>query len=339
MNLPDYNFLPAPLWLITILHIVTLTLHFVAMNFLFGGMIVLVFGKMTNKWDDPTVNKFVKLFPSAVAATVTLGVAPLLFVQLVYHRQVYAATIVSGWFWLLLVGAVMIGYYLLYAAAFSANGSRDRTPAFLGLTFLLLLYVSFVFSTVFSMGERPDLYKTLYAANQSGWVINSDVGSWLFRWLHMILGAVTVGGFFVGLLGKDSEPAYDIGKRFFLWGMMLTMVAGLVYLFTLGDSLLPLMRSVAIWLVLAAIVLSLGALHFFFRRKFVASTLLLFISLTGMVFARHTLRLIFLDGKFDPGTIPIVPQWSVFIMFLVFFVIAIGLVWYMLKLFLTERPA
>ncbi|UCG51291.1 MAG: hypothetical protein JSW58_14015 [Candidatus Latescibacterota bacterium] len=339
MNLPDYNFLPAPLWLVTILHVVTLTLHFVAMNFLFGGLIVLVFGKMANKWDDPTVSKFIRLFPSAVAATVTLGVAPLLFVQLVYYRQVYAATIVSGWFWLLLVGAVMIGYYFLYASAFSINGSRGRVPSFLGLAFLMLLYVSFVFSTVFSMGERPDVYQALYAANQSGWVINSDVGSWLFRWLHMILGAVTVGGFFVGLLGKGNEPVYNLGKKFFLWGMMTTMILGLVYLFTLGDYLLPLMRSVAIWLVVAAIVLSLAALHFFFRRKFVASALLLFLSMVGMVVVRHTLRLIFLEGKFDPGTIPIVPQWSVFIMFLVFFVIAIGLVWYMLKLFLVEKPA
>ena len=29
MNLPDYNFISAPLWLVTILHVVTLTVHFV----------------------------------------------------------------------------------------------------------------------------------------------------------------------------------------------------------------------------------------------------------------------------------------------------------------------
>ena len=40
MNLPDYHFLPGPLWLITILHLVTLTLHSAAMNFLLGGLAV-----------------------------------------------------------------------------------------------------------------------------------------------------------------------------------------------------------------------------------------------------------------------------------------------------------
>jgi hypothetical protein len=339
MNLPDYNFLPAPLWLVTILHIVTLTLHFVAMNFLFGGMIILVFGKMTNKWEDPTVRRFLKLFPTAVAATVTLGVAPLLFVQLVYARQVYAATIVSAWFWLDAVFAVMAAYYLLYAAAFKSNKKNGRVAVFAGIAAVLLFYVSFVFSTIFSMGERPDVYTTLYAANQSGLVINTDVGSWIFRWLHMIFGALTVGGFFVGLLGRNNEPAWDLGKKAFLWGMMGAMVIGLVYLFTLGDNLLALMRSIAIWLVTAAIVLSLASLHFFYRRQFVLSGLSLFLSIVGMVVTRHSLRLIFLEGKFNPATIPVVPQWSAFLMFLICFVIAIGLVAYMLRLFFTERAA
>ena len=69
MNAPGYNFIPAPLWLISTLHIVTLTLHFVAMNFLFGGLIVLLFGRLDNKWSNPVVQRFIQLFPTAMAAT------------------------------------------------------------------------------------------------------------------------------------------------------------------------------------------------------------------------------------------------------------------------------
>ena len=39
----------------------------------------------------------------------------------------------------------------------------------------------------------------------------------------------------------------------------------------------------------------------------------------------------------DPAEIPVNPQWSVFVLFLVFFVIAIGLIWYMLRLYQTDR--
>jgi hypothetical protein len=337
MNLPDYNFIPAPLWLITVLHIVTLSLHFAAMNFLFGGLVVVLFGRLHDKWNDPTIRTMVKLFPSAVAATVTLGVAPLLFLQLVYYQQAYSAAIVSAWWWLAIVDSVIVAYYLFYASSFSAASKPQRLPIFLGIACFLLLFVSFVYSTVFSMAERPDLYRMLYAGNQSGTAVNTAVGSWIFRWLHMLLGAVGVGSFFVGVVGRNNEPAFKVAKTFFLWGIVATMVVGFAYMFTLGDHITPFMRSPAIWLVMVSLVLTLGAMHFFFKKKFVPAALMLFVSLVSMVTIRHLLRLIVLEGEFDPGTIPVSPQWSVFVMFLVCFVVMIGAVWYMLKLFFGDR--
>ncbi|HKK20595.1 MAG TPA: hypothetical protein VJ983_03905, partial [candidate division Zixibacteria bacterium] len=126
----------------------------------------------------------------------------------------------------------------------------------------------------------------------------------------------------------------------FLWGMGVTMVFGLGYLFTLGDVILPFMKSPAIWVLLVAIVLSLGSLHFFFKKKFLASGLMVLLSLIGMVTVRQVLRIINLEGAFEPSNLPVVPQWSVFSLFLLFFVIALLLVWYMVKIFLTrERQA
>jgi hypothetical protein len=337
MNLPGYNFLSAPLWLITILHVVTLSLHFVAMNFLFGGLIVVLLGKIDDKWRDATVARLVSLFPTAVAVTVTMGVAPLLFLQLTYYQQVYSASIVSAWPWIAIVAAVTIGYYFFYGAAFSSKNKPKRLPVYLTIGLVMLVYVSFVYSTVFSMAERPDIYRMLYAGNQSGLVVNTNAGTWLFRWLHMILGAVAVGGFFVGLVGRNNEPVYSVGKRFFLWGVIAAAVLGVVYLLTLGKHLRPFMRAPAIWLVVGAFVLTLLSLHFFAKKKFFPAALVLFVSIVGMVSARHNLRLIVLEGEFDPATIPVSPQWSAFLMFLICFVIAIGAVWYMLRLFFADR--
>ena len=157
MNLPSYNFLPAPLWLITVLHILTLTLHFLAMNFLLGGLIVLLFARLKGKWEVPAVRTYIRLLPSAVAATVTLGVAPLLFLQLVYYGPVYSASIVSGRFWLFIIAAVIIAYYLLYASSFRRESGRAGFAGTLAFALPVLLYVSLVYSTVFSMAERPEL--------------------------------------------------------------------------------------------------------------------------------------------------------------------------------------
>jgi len=335
MNLPDYNFLSAPLWLVTVLHIVTLTIHFVAMNFILGGVIIMLFGKFGDRWQHPVVQRFVKLFPNAMAATITFGVAPLLFLQLVFAKQIYAASIVSGWFWLLIVAAAIIVYYLLYGSAFSAGGGVVKT--YLWIALLGMVYISFIYSSVFSLAERPDLYRSLYAGNQSGLIINTDIGFYIFRWLHMLLGAITVGGFFVGLVGKDNEQAFATGKTFYLWGMAAAMIMGLVYLFTMGEYLVPFMRSLAVWWLLAAIVLSLVSLHFFFKKKFIYAGAMLLVSMIGMVVIRHDVRLLRLEGAFDPATLPVAPQWSVFIVFLVCFLMAAGLVWYMLQLFTTGK--
>jgi len=339
MNLPDYNFLSAPLWLITTLHWITLTLHFTAMNFLVGGLIVLLHGKFGSRWENATVIQFVRLFPSAMAATVTLGVAPLLFVQLVYPRQIYSAAIVSGWFWLMIVLAAIVSYYLLYGAAFSkAEAFRLKKRLLLG-ALLGLLYVSAVYSSVFSMAERPEFVKQLYASNQSGLVWNPMASDYLWRWLHMIAGAVTVGGFFVGLLGRDDSEAFAAGKRFFLWGMIAASIAGSGYLFSLQPIIAPFMRTPAAWSLMIGMVLSVASLHFFFKRRFLLTAAALFASLLTMVINRHFVRLLTLDGKFDPLTWRVAPQWSPFVLFLVCFLVALAMIWYMLRIFYLGNKA
>ncbi|MDH4156926.1 MAG: hypothetical protein OEW00_06580 [candidate division Zixibacteria bacterium] len=332
MSLPDYNFLAAPLWLVTTLHVITLTLHFATMNFMVGSIIIILFGRFEDKWNHPVVRKLLKLFPAAMAATVTLGVAPLLFVQLTYYQQVYSAAIVSGWFWLIIIVAAMIGYYLLYAGSFSRSGD-SRPGVWLTLALICFAYISFVYTSVFSLAERPELTRALYVSSQSGVVVNSDVGHYLFRWLHMILGAMTVGAFFVGVLGRDDEQTYRTARGYFLYGMVATMIFGLVYMFTMGEYILPLMRSAAIWILTLAVILSLGALHFFFKKKFILSGLMLFISLPAMVLSRHLVRQLYLEQHFDPADLAVRTQWSILIVFLICFVIAVGAVWYMLRLY------
>lgn len=336
MNLPDYEFLAAPLWLVTMLHLLTLTLHFVAMNFLLGGVIIVLHAALRRKWDDPTLLKFLRLFPAAMAATITLGVAPLLFVQLVYPRQIYSAAIVSGWFWLNVITAAIIAYYALYRTA-----GKLSVPALL-LALAGLVYVSLVYSSVFSMAEKPNLIHDLYGKSQAGMTLNPDAGDYLLRWLHMILGAVTVGGFFVGMLGRNEPAAYQTGKQFFVGGMVLASLVGMAYLLSLQPILAGFMKTPAIGALTVAVLLSLGSLHFFFKKNFCASGTMLFVSMLGMVYARHTVRLLKLAGHFDPASWRIAPQWGPFAMFLICFVIALAVVAYMLRLFLrtsTRLPS
>ncbi len=337
MSLPDYNVLPAPLWLITSLHLLTLTLHFVAMNFVVGGLVLVLSSRSQGRWSDPLSLRFVRLFPVVMAATVTFGVAPLLFLQLVYGRGIYSASIVSGWFWLAIVVAVIVSYYALYGASFSHKTSRRGI--YLAIALIGAVYVSLVYSSVFSMMERPELLKRLYADSQSGLVWNPQVKDYLLRWLHMIAGAVAVGGFFASVLAYDNPPDQSLARPFFLWGMVLGFVTGLAYLFTLGDIIGPFMRSPAIWVLMLGLVFSVLSIFFYHRRNLILAGSALFVSMLAMVFSRHAVRLFQLEGHFDPAAVPVQPQWSVFALFLVCFLVAAGLSAYMLRLFFRRAES
>jgi hypothetical protein len=332
MNLPNYEFLSAPLWLVTTLHLLTLTLHFVAMNFMLGGVIIVLHAAILKRWGEPALLSFVRMFPGAMAATVTLGVAPLLFLQLVYPRQVYSAAIVSGWFWLIVIAAVIVAYYALYRASWKGEKTGKASKPALVLALAGVAYVSIVYSSVFSMSERPNLIHDLYARDQA-------VGDYLLRWLHMILGAVTVGGFFVGMLGRNEPATYQTGKQFFVVGMVLASLAGMAYLLSLQPILAVFMQTPAIWALTVAVLLSLGSLHFFFKKNFCVSGTMLFVSMLGMVYARHTVRLLKLAGQFDPASWRVAPQWSPFLIFLICFVIALAVVAYMLRLYFSANKS
>jgi hypothetical protein len=331
MSLPDYHFLPAPLWLITVLHLLLFTLHLAAMNFLVGGIVVVLWGRFQDRWHNPTVSRYLTLAPTAMAATVTLGVGSLLFLQVTYPGPFYSASIVSGWFWLLVIVAATSGYYLLYGSAFQKNLRAARY--YLIFAWLCFFYISFVYSATFSMAERVEVYRDLYARAQHGWVLNPEVGSYLFRWLHMLAGALTVGGFWFGLLGKNDDEGFRNGKWFFTGGMLLAFLFGSLYLVNLGPIIPAFMKSSAIGWLTGSIVLALGSLHFFFKKWFWSAGGMLFLSLLGMVFTRHAVRRLIMQGYYDPANIKVAPQWSVFGLFLACLLLAVGLLVYMLRIF------
>lgn len=338
MTLHAYDFIPSPLWLLLVLHILTLTLHFIAMNLLAGGAAILAYLGMTGRGQTLAARRYLRTLPAIMAATITLGVAPLLFVQLIYPRQVYGASITSGWLWLAIIPLLIVAYYLVYAASLGKPASGHAKWYLLG-ALAVFLYVSFVYSSVFSMGERMGLIKALYAKSQSGLIVNPALGEYLARWGHMLLGAVTVAGFLLGALAGEDEATFRTAKRIFLWGMLATAALGIVYLFTLSDIIRPFMLGPGIVAVTLGVVLSLMALYFFFTRRLWVAGSLIFVSMLAMVFARHEVRLLRLAGVYDPGTVPVHPQWGVFALFLFFFVVALGVVVWMARAFFSGPKA
>src|SRR5208282_4489114 len=155
MNLPipypDPMPLPAPVWLLRTLLLLTFFLHVLFMNCLLGGAavaLVCTLRRKSSAFSARLAGDLGRLLPTVFAFTITLGVAPLLFLQVMYGQFLYASSILIGVPWLAIIGIVILAYYGVYF--FSMKGEHGGTPVILALVLLLLASVAFIYSNNFT---------------------------------------------------------------------------------------------------------------------------------------------------------------------------------------------
>ncbi len=346
--------IPGPYWLFTVLHWLTFALHLAAMNVLFGGLLVFLLAGISHL-RTRLFDSEVRLFPTVMAATITLGVAPLLFVQVIYGRFFYSATIISAWNWYLVIPILIVVYYLLYTVALTKRLSHRSKLILLAVCAAGFVYVSYTFTMISDLAEKPGLWDGLYRASPGGWSVNPSVVETLFRWLHTLAGALAVAGvsiMFIALYHpkvKIDRSLLTFGGRMYMLGVINAALLGLIYIFTLDSPILSkFAASPGIHAIIGAAVLNIIAVYVVYRAldqdrphwKIWTSAVLVFAGLFCMVIARHILRLVYLEGSFNPAALTVSPQWSPFAMFLITFVIGLAvLIWMLQKYFGSKAPA
>ncbi|MGA9933088.1 MAG: hypothetical protein WBQ13_19235, partial [Terriglobales bacterium] len=201
---PDPMPLPAPVWLLRTLLLLTFFLHVMFMNCLFGGTtiaLVCVLRRKSSAFSARLAGDLGRLLPSVFAFTITLGVAPLLFLQVMYGQFLYASSILIGVPWLAIIGMVVLAYYGVYFFSMKQQEQKSGTTVVLTLVVLLLATVAFVYSNNFTLMLTPGRWLDLYHSNTGGWNLNWSEPSLLPRYLHFVLGALAVSGLGLVVLG------------------------------------------------------------------------------------------------------------------------------------------
>jgi hypothetical protein len=128
---PDAAGVPGPIWLFQALLVFTFFLHLLFMNLTLGGTLLAWISHLRagGRSDGPygvlagrmmAVNKF------TISMAITTGVAPLLFIQVIYQQFFYSGTILLGWTWFGLIALVMAAYYAAYLYKFRGAPSRGK---------------------------------------------------------------------------------------------------------------------------------------------------------------------------------------------------------------------
>jgi hypothetical protein len=107
---------PPPTAFYLTLYLATLVLHLFPMAYVAGGAAVLLVRTLAGAKpaDDPLVEHFRQWLPFVLSAAITAGVAPLLFLQVLYHREFYTANLLLFNRWMAILPVLIVAFYLLY---------------------------------------------------------------------------------------------------------------------------------------------------------------------------------------------------------------------------------
>ncbi len=359
----DPNPLPAPYWVFKLLLLVTFYLHILAMNLMLGGAALALLARLTSSRHPMRSRIFLdvaKKIPTLLAATITLGIAPLLFVQVIYGQYFYTSTILMAWPWFLVLVLLIAAYYGFYFVAHNGKRRPGAAGVVLFLSLALVLLIGFIYTNNFTLMQTPARWAARYFADPSGWNLNLADPTLIPRYLHFITAAVAVGGLLLVLLAlarwkHDPEYAayiFRFGGKTFEYATMAQFLIGLWFLISLprdlrmlfmGDNpIATAMFGVGVLGSLAAIFLMSEAL----RRQNIRMGAFGVTGVTAAVILcmsimRDNLRDAYLKPYFHPSQFAVKTQWAVFPLFLGIFIGGVILWLVMLRrygLFTSTRP-
>jgi MFS family permease len=345
---------PAPIWLLQALLFITFVLHIIPMNMTLGGLVILAHGEMSGRISEPLRRWITGYLPVTVAFTVTTGVAPLLFLQVLYGQLFFPAAVIIAWAWFGVIVALLLGYYGIYAYALASNRlGRWRSWVIIG-SIVLFLYVAFAFNNVITLMSTPFRWQELWQERNPSTYFNLNI--WeptLFpRFGHFVLGAAAVAGLIAALYGstlhkKGDEAGKELvrnGTSWFIGATILNYFIGVVFLFThertiwqafVGGNTLA---TILIWIgvALSVIALFLAFLSRRAERPFslvviaTTATLLTIVAMAGVKFTVRSLLIAHHAPSFSLKEMAVQPQWGIIVLFVILLLVGLLVVAWML---------
>jgi hypothetical protein len=308
--------------------LLTFPIHLLAMNAMLGGLAIGIVQHMKGgTLQKQLAHRIAISLPLVIAFVVNFGVVPLLFVQVLYGQFIYSSSVLMGVFWILIIPILITAYYsaYLYDFRFAQLGRAGVLVAV--LAFVLLVVVGFFFSNNMLLMTSPERFGE-YFSNRSGTMLALNQPEFWPRFLHMMLGAIGVGGLFVALLGKFrrqatpelAEHAERVGVKVFLVLTTINVLVGTWYLLSLPKASMMLFMggsSGATVSFCIALLLAAGALYCAYKRRFWLTFYHAIGLVVVMTFLRSWLRSTYLKDVFTLDQLQVVPQYSPMVFFIV----------------------
>jgi hypothetical protein len=347
---PDPIAQPAPTGLVWALLLLTFFLHLLAMNAALGGAILGAVARLRARAGHAHAAhlsaRVSKLLPVAISLAVTFGVAPLLFLQVIYGRTFFVSSVLIAFFWIAVIPTLIVAYYGAYFLSYRGTRPGGAPVVVSWLVALLLIAIAFVYVNNMSLMLRTAQFVPMYQTDARGWHLNLGDPTFVPRFLHFVLSAIAVGGLWVAVLGSfdrgreaaAGDWAIRYGASWCAAATGLNVIAGFWWLLVLPRPVLVQFMSrvpaVALFLGVTSGLVALFAALMAARarapaRGLWAAVIAMLLTLVAMTLSRDQLRTVTLsDAGFqaNPWT---APQWTAIVIFVLLLVAALGTVAWM----------
>ncbi len=348
---PDMLGLPMPAWLGQCLMALTLAVHWSFLAMTAGGLVGLHLGR----GDDDARRRLAGMMALALAMAMTVGIAPLLFVQVLYGQFFYSANILMGYVWLGLLPIMIAAFYLIHYCWRQAGlGRSTRYPAALALILMGLAAVILVANA--TLAQTPQVWRA-FAAFGSVRPYMGDPAFWA-RWTLAASTMLAGGGLFLAIWRQAAASGNNAGAarvsairrpaEAALLGLAAMLGAAvwtaLAQPLDMSRALLagPEYAIVAYAVIAAiamAILLSILAVRKPTLSRLIPAAVVMFVALLAIAAARDTIRRAALSPAFDLSAVPVHAQWDSFALWAVVFVAGLALSAYIIVLTIRSRPA
>ncbi len=320
----------------------TFPLHLLAMNAMLGSAGIAVFQHFRGgEAGKKLAYRIAVALPLVIAFAVNFGVAPLLFLQVLYGHLIYSSSILMGAFWIMVIPLIILAYYGAYLYDFRFNKLGKAGPWILLLVVLMFITIGYFFSNNMLLMLLTERFPE-YVDHRGGTMLASSDGTFIPRYVHMMVSAFAVGGLFTAIIGqirKKEDPeladkAKNTGMRIFAVLTMVNILLGVWFLIALPKSTMMLFMGqnmVATVLFMVSLVLTIGVIMTAVKRLIWWSTGLTVVLVYCMAFMRAYVRMGYLEDVFALDQLKVIPQYSPMILFLVTLVIGLGIVAWMIR--------
>lgn len=351
--------LPAPVWMFKSLHILTLSLHFIAVMLLLGGLllaVILNFLGTSNKMCRQASASIAKHLPLVMTYVINLGIPPLLFAQVLYGVALYTSSVLIGAYWIAVVFLLMACYWMLYQ--FSDGVLEGKQVAWKGLVaWCLAGCISRILSINMTLMIKPEVWNQMYSATASGVNLPPHDPTLMPRWLFMLSGGFTVSGFWLVWIAGRKTVVRPLNTFLAGLGGMVSSSALIVQAYCYYSILKsqpqivingihnsPLLNPVSIaWYCLASVMFVFAIFNAIKKpcSQLVGylSAICVFLLIFSWVILRDGIRdLTLLSNGFNVWHLPVYSNWSVVIAFFLVFGWGIGTLVWLISVMMRAKP-